>query len=139
MMGLSPRDMYTYATRAPLRTHWRKATCKEAQCDGWTGGWRTVIDVSTVLGQTQAEYIRKVSGRRFTESREGFLITFTFEAGQPCFRSGDHRVRLDRPLTFLRYRGVPGAVLERRVHSGADAWLDDFQSNQDGLLRAVGG
>ena len=63
-----PTDaMKTYSIMAPKSTHFRKATCAEMDCPSYLHGWATIIDERTELGQEQAHYIRKLSGRKFTE------------------------------------------------------------------------
>lgn len=134
--ALPAAAMKTYQIASPLSTHWHPVTCEEARCDGFTHGWMSYIDESTELGQRQAWFIRRESGRHFTEERNEFGITeFTFEAGQECFASGDHRARNERPERYLvrggDFRGNPTGM--RREHSGPDPWLDDFATHQDRL------
>lgn len=123
----------TYQILAPTQTHWRKATCAEVDCPQQAHGWITRVDERTPLGQAQATYIRRESGRSFRESRSPEALTeFTFEAGQTCF--AQHQTRLDRPELFLRrhgdWRGNPTG--ERPyVHTQAEHWVEDFALNQD--------
>jgi hypothetical protein len=136
--ALPVQAMKTYTISAPLSTHWHPVTCAEADCDAYVHGWRSFIDESAELGQRQAHYIRRESGRRFTEVRNEHGITeFTFEAGQTCFYSADHRARSERPERYIvrggDWRGNPTG--ERRVHSGPDPWLDDFQTHQERIRR----
>jgi hypothetical protein len=127
----------TYAIHRPLQTHWRQGTCAEKQCRGYTEGWKTRIDESTELGQGQAYYIRKESGRSFTEERdEAGLTVFTFEAGQQCFRPAkDHMIEIGKPELYVvrggDWRGNPRK--ERRRHFNGDDWVDDFANHQDRL------
>lgn len=125
----------TYEIQAPASTHFRPSTCAEADCPNFAGGWASVVDESTELGQQQAHYIRNQAGRRYSEDRNRApgLTVFVFEAGQTCFAT--HRQRLDRPEIFLvrdgDWRGNPtGAV---RPHVNADDWVDDFANHQDQL------
>jgi len=83
---LTASQMKTYGLRAPIPTHYRPASCADAECPNHTNGWRTIINESTDLGQQQGAYIRSQSGRKFVETRnEVGLTVFTFEAGQKCF------------------------------------------------------
>ena len=129
---VGPEFMRTYALRAPLATHHRVASCDEVDCPNWRSGWRTVIDEATDLGQHQARYIRRESGRGFTERREGALTVFEFEAGQQCFAS--HSRPLERePIYLVRdgdQRGNPRGTRARVHASGAD-WVDDMQESLD--------
>lgn len=123
--------MKTYQVLAPAKTHFRPATCEEAQCPHYLHGWRSVLP----SGDPRCDYIRSVSGRRFTERQmEGGLTEFTFPAGQQCFAAADHRIRLDREERFVirggDHRGNPdGRVTEVSVTS----WTDDFGEHQDRL------
>ena len=130
-----PAAYKTYAIRSPLATHFRPATCAEVECQAHTKGWRTAVDESTDLGQRQAYYIRKQSGRRFSEHRdEAGLTVFEFEAGQRCFRSDEHRVSLQRPENFLvlggDYRGNPMRTPAHK-HTRPEFWVEDFANHQD--------
>lgn len=130
----------TYRVVAPLRTHFRAATCVEAACPQMQYGWRSIIDESTNLGQMQAHYIRRESGRHFTEEKQSDGQTvFTFTAGQPCFQ--EHRLRIeDKPEIFLReggdWRGNPLGT-ERVRHTRPEFWQEDFALHQDKLARAA--
>jgi len=126
----------SYQIAAPLSTHWRQATCEEVACPHFLSGWRTEVDESTELGQRQAHYIRHDSARAHTEDkRPDGLTDFTYPAGQRCFRSGEHKVRLERPEHFIErggdWRGNPHG--ERREHVSPDDWLDSFANHQDRL------
>lgn len=129
----------TYEVAAPLKTHYRPATCAEVECGSHTRGWQSFIDESTALGQKQAYYIRKQSGRRFTEERlETGITSFTFVPGQTCF--GAHQVALDKPRIFLvrdgDYRGNPRGT-RPRVHANGLDWVDDFATHQQAIADAV--
>ncbi len=128
----------TYALSAPLATHFRNGHCSEVECSPHVNGWRTAVDEKTDLGQKQAFYIRKQSGRRFAEHRnEAGLTVFNFDAGQRCFK--EHRVRIDRPEHFLLWRGdwrtTPRRDEVRVFNRGVD-WIDSMQNHQD-MLKTV--
>ncbi len=133
-----PASAYkTYAITSPISTHFRPATCEEAGCGAYAGGWHTTVDESTELGQRQAYYVRKLSGRRFSEHRnEAGLTVFDFEAGQQCFRSAEHRVSLQRPENFTvlggDWRGNPLGIQPYK-HDRAENWVDDFANHQQKL------
>ena len=77
------------------------------ECPHYNFGWTTTVDVSSPLGQTQADYIRKKSGRSFKEERgevAGSLIRFLFDSGQKCFR--EHSRPVDRDPIFKSL--IPG-------------------------------
>ena len=137
-----PASAYrTFQIISPLSTHWRPATCEEADCQSFLNGWKSAIDESTELGQKQAYYIRKQCGRKFAESREEQpgLTVFTFEAGQRCFSSGQHKVPLGRPEHYLvkggDWRGDPSG-LGTRKHSKPEHWVDEMQEGFDKLRTA---
>jgi hypothetical protein len=125
----------TYRILAPVSSHFRPGTCAEADCPHYLGGWQSIIDESTVQGQEQAHYIRKLSGRSFKERRNEIGLTvFSFEAGQKCF-GGQHQVRLDRPELYVvqdgDWRGNPTGRVRR--HADAADWVDDFGEHQQRL------
>ena len=123
----------TYQVLAPYSTHYRVVDCEAAECGAYANGWRTLVDESTTRGQAQAHYIRRQSGRAFTEARDPSGATvFTFRRGQPCFAT--HRQRLEREEDFYRRRGDWRQYLGRaRKYERADQWVDDFATNQDNI------
>ena len=132
-MKLGPEHYKTYQVAAPLATHYRKATCKEVQCDAWAKGFVSKIDVSTPLGQRQAKYIEGKSGRRFLSTQDGTVITYRFPFGQECFRP--HHVPLEREPFFVvkggDFRGNPRGI--PAVRRSMSDWVDDFANHQNGV------
>lgn len=128
----------TYSIIAPRATHFRKATCAEVECEGREHGWISPIDETTELGQRQAYYIRKLSGRKFTEERsdEG-LTLFTFEPGQDCFTP--HEVPIGRPELFVVRDGDLRTVKPKnvRVHKRGEDWVDDLATHQQTIADAI--
>jgi hypothetical protein len=133
-----PQDYKTYGIHTPLATHTRLGTCEEANCEAYLFGWSSFIDESSDLGKQQAYYIRKMSGRHFTEDRlESGLTEFLFGPGQDCFN--DHRVQVRPSLYVVRdgdWRGNPRGT-KPRIHSGPAAWLDDFATHQAKLADQI--
>lgn len=135
MPKLPAGAMKTYQVVAPKASHWRNATCAEVECQAHANGWVTAVDEATELGQRQAGYIRRDSGRAFTERRtpEGGT-EFVFPPGQRCFRA--HSVPLERePLYVVRggdWRGNPSGAPARR-HTRPDFWVEDFATHQQAL------
>jgi hypothetical protein len=128
--------MKTYEVSSPLATHTRPATCAEVECDGIRFGWESLIDERTELGQRQAHYIRKESGRTFSEVKTAGMPTrFTFPAGQRCFASDTHRVSLERPALYIvrggDWRGNPAG--ERMTHARPEHWVEDSATHLDML------
>lgn len=128
----------TYRIVAPLRTHWRPATCEEVACEHYLCGWQTILDESTEQGQYLASIIRNDLRRThiWAEDREPTGLTcFTFPPGQSCVRASTHRIRVEREELFLvtggDWRGNPRG--ENRVHKNMDHWLEDFGEHQDRL------
>jgi hypothetical protein len=121
----------TYEIRAPRSTHFRPASCMEFGCLAHRNGWATLIDPSTPLGEQQAYYIRKQSGRKYVEESLGpNALRFTFEAGQRCFAK--HEVPIGKPELFVvrdgDWRGNPTGRVRRHVQ--ATDWVDDFAEHQ---------
>jgi hypothetical protein len=135
-----PQAYKTYTIAAPLNTHFVPATCAEAGCPHYIEGWQTAIDEATELGQRQAHYIRRDSGRGYTEQRLPTGLTlFTFPPGQRCFASGDHKRRLEREERFIirggDYRGNPAGI--PRAEVSATSWVDDFGEHQDRIAAEI--
>lgn len=135
--ALPPGAFQSYRIIAPIKTHWRRATCEEVNCARLVNGWASLIDTNTELGKQQAEYITRHSGRAFKVERDprpGFL-RFTFEPGQECFEP--HKVRIDRPELFVLQQGDyrnRGNAPTRRFESSED-WLEDFNNHQEKLRK----
>ena len=127
--SLPPAAYKTYAIHSPQRD----ATCAEADCPAHRNGWVTLVP----SGGPAADYIRTLSGRRFTEEqKDGGLTRFTFEAGQQCFEQ--HRLPAEGRERFRErdgdWRGNPtGRVIE---HSAA-GWTDSFGEHQERLAQTL--
>lgn len=123
--------MRTHAVLAPLRTHWRKGTCEEAECTHYLEGWGIA---KKHLSEEDLARI-KARGYKFgtvqlTEGEDHLW----FEAGQQCFRSWvePHMVQLERPGIFIvrdgDHRGNPRKT-DPVVFSSADSWADSLNTN----------
>lgn len=141
--ALPPQSYKTYGMVMPLRTHFRKATCAEVECDDWVMGFDSIVDITTELGRKQAHYILNDKTRSHTFEQIGpSLVKFHFQPGTIPFASPkhDHFVRMDRPPLFVvrggDWRGNPRGT-EPMVHRNADNWVDDFATHQDRLARAM--
>lgn len=131
--NMNAADYKTYRISLPTATHWVEVSCEDFECCHYANGWRTLVDERTELGMKQAHYIRKMSGRSFTESATPIGGTeFLFRPGQPCFET--HRVRGERPEIFLvqggDFRGNPLRIPVVR-HARAEHWVEDFAEHQD--------
>lgn len=140
--SLPSQHFKTYEIIAPLQTHFRKATCAEVECPGYVNGWVTRVPA----GSQAEQYIRSgSSGRRFHESTgyselaEG-VAEFMFPPGQQCFASDKHRVPLERePFYIARGGDARGNPLrERRVHTRAADWQEDFAGHLDRVRQSKG-
>lgn len=131
-----PAAYITYTAAAPLATHFRAATCAEAGCAQYTHGWRVRVE-----GLTPEDlHLATHCGRRHRRVEEGPGVTWlVFDAGQPCFRASEHRIRLDRPERFAvtggDWRGNPRG--ERREHVTAADWAEDMAGHLDRLNTAI--
>lgn len=128
----------TFEISAPRNTHFRRATCAEVECPATVNGWVTVLDETSEQQAAAAYYIRKQSGRHFTEERNATGLTvFTFTAGQPCFDSGKHHVRVERQEHFLVRPGDFRALGRPRQHTRPEFWVEEFAEHQDQLARRI--
>jgi hypothetical protein len=95
-----------------------RAACEDAGCENWRYGWDSLVDESDSLGQAQAAYIRRESGRTFREMRApGGLTVFRFAPHQRCF--AEHRTRPAR----LAVRDA-GRII--RTHSSLGDLAEDY-------------
>lgn len=122
----------TYQIAAPLSTHHRPATCAEVDCPDYLHGWRVRVETLT----PELLHEAKTCGRRFREVPVAPGETWlSYEAGQPCFRAGEHRKRLDRPELFIvrggDFRGNP--LGQSREHARPELWVEDFAEHQGRL------
>lgn len=147
----NPGDYKSYSLKLPKATHYRPGVCGEVNvqcvqtdalgnfiCSEWhcsrhAHGWKTMVDVSTQLGQRQEKYIETQAGRSYTRAQAGTLITYVFAAGQQCF--SQHQVALERePIFIVRdgdYRGNPSG--RKMQHANGQDWIDDFGEHQEKL------
>lgn len=128
---LKVQDYTTYGFHNPTATHTRQATCAEVGCEQWKHGWRTRVPVDSDLGVYLAS---GTHGRRFQEVPTGTAEReFIFPAGQKCFRSTQHRVKLDRPPIYTVRGGDWRATTTRpKVVNGRD-WVESFGENQQAI------
>jgi hypothetical protein len=123
--ALPSRAYQTFQVTTPRSTHFEDATCEQVNCPMAVSGWASLIDEATALGQKQAHYIRRSSGRRFVEEKspEG-LTRFVFPGGQDCFQS--HQVRIERPSIYMVRSGDYRNLGRPRVHSRPEFWVEEF-------------
>lgn len=137
--NLNPEQYLTFSVLAPVKTHWRQATCVEVDCPAYLKGWTTTVDESTELGQQQAYYIRHDGSRRAVETKlPSGLTEFQYEPGQQCFAAGQHKTQIKRDIFLSRggdFRGNPTGY--RRVHTKAEFWVEEFSENQDTLQTMI--
>lgn len=134
---MAPDAYRTYAVVSPLSTHFRSATCAEVDCPHYVNGWRVRLEALT---PDLAQAARR-SGRKYAEQAvaegETYLV---FEAGQPCFRAGEHRIRSDRPPLYLVRPGdhrVDPRTVKGRLHQRPENWVEDFAEHQQKLTDEI--
>src|ERR1700677_1307353 len=127
---VGPEHYKSYSIRAPLSTHWKRATCAEYECDGYMFGWTTTLDITTERGRELAHFILHDKSRSCTHERIGpNLVAFHYQPGQTCFKNDDHRVAIGRaPIALVQevdWRGNPRNT-PPRVFKRVEDWRDDF-------------
>lgn len=133
--ALPAHMMRTHAVLAPLRTHWRRATCEEIDCEPFLNGWGIA---KKHLTEEDVARFRRMGYRFATVQIEEGQDHLWFEAGQQCFRSHaePHMKQLDRPGLFIvrdgDHRGNPRNT-EPILFSGPDAWADSLNTNLEQL------
>ncbi|HEX3781717.1 MAG TPA: hypothetical protein VHX38_18800 [Pseudonocardiaceae bacterium] len=128
-----PQAYKTYGASMPLETHWVPATCDEVDCEPFLHGWSINVaplseqDIATIKQHGYRYQVLAVSAEE---------ILWIFDAGQPCFKSSEHRMETGRPPVFYTrpgdWRGDPTG---RRpyVHDSAENWVDDMATHLDRL------
>jgi hypothetical protein len=138
--GAPPHWYQTYTVSAPISTHWVKATCEEIGCFRFLNGWKAIIDTSTELGRRQFHFLTHSPRRKATVTKTGpTLFEFSFEKGQPCFQTDEHKRKLDRPEHYL-LRGGNQRGFERNSTQNftrADDWMDHFATHQDKINKRI--
>ena len=135
---LMPARAYkTYEMRSPLSTHYRPATCAEANCEYYANGWQVRVEglAPQVLHAVQH------SGRKYTVQKPAEGETYlAFEAGQSCFRQALHRVRVERPPLYIvrdgDWRGNPRGT-KARLHQRPEHWVEDFATHQQAIADEI--
>lgn len=137
--SLDPRFYKTYGWHRPVVSHYRPATCEEADCDAWRYGWVTTVDITSDLGRRQYDYITHDKTRTYTVTQPAAgIFKFAYQPGHPCFDSGNHRVLLGRPPIFtVRSGDWRQFTSPATVHRYAEDWVDDFANHQDRLATAI--
>lgn len=132
MPQMEPHEYRTFSAKAPISTHWRKATCAEADCDAYLNGWVTTVDVSTDLGKKQYHFITHDKERSYKEQRvDERYVQFTYAPGNRCFGK-QHVVSLERPnLYIVRDGDWRQYVSPSRQHTKAEFWIEEMQEQFD--------
>lgn len=130
------QGMQSFEIASPVETHHKVISCKEAGCQRYRDGWRTVLDVSTLEGARQARWIINYSGRKYKLEEVGNVLTFTFPAFQRCF--GKHTKPLERPELYIvrdgDWRGNPtGKTMQ---HTRPEHWVEHSAETLDKLRTA---
>lgn len=144
--NMGPESYKSYTIRAPISTHWRRATCDDYECDFFLHGGVTTVDVSTELGKKQYHFLSHDKTRRWHTQRAGeTLYRFVYGPGNNCFSNTDedprrHIVPIGRPPLVLvsggDWRGNPLGTPTVR-HRSVEDWVDDFANHQDRLKTAI--
>lgn len=134
---MGPEAYKTYEMRSPLSTHFRPATCAEADCAYYRDGFQVRVEglAPQVLQAVQQ------SGRSYTVQKVAEGETYlAFTPGQPCLRASLHRVRVERPPLYIvrdgDFRGNPRRT-KARLHQRPEDWVDDFATHQQAIADAI--
>lgn len=128
---------HSFAASAPKETHWRKATCEEAECWRFLQGFRVPLEPANdkpIRGGTSmkstVEWMRaeKSMGRlAFTETRIGDgIVDFVFPPGHQCFEG--HALPIGASIIKPHLLHVTASGF-RRHEKGADFNEDMNETN----------
>lgn len=136
----------TYSIVAPASSHFRPATCAETDCPDYLNGWRVRVEglpadmlhtARTARFQVNGRWVPYKHAEMPVAPGETWLV---YEAGQPCFHAGEHRLRLDKPELFLvrdgDHRGNPRGT-RARMHQRPELWVEDFGEHQQNIADAI--
>lgn len=136
MQPKMPTGAYkTFAVRAPVSTHFRKATCAEADCLAYRNGW--TIPLKGI--DPQLEYVARHSHKRFREMEFKGDRYLVFEEGQQCFETHDHLVSLEREPFYFVGRGDwrSFTATKAREHKRPEDFVDDMQTHLDTIRTEI--
>lgn len=125
-MTMPAHLMKTFSVINPLPTHFRVGTCEEVGCVAFLRGFQVLIlDESHPIWIMRMEYFRNKltprCDRKYREYRdEHGTLVFHFEAGQQCFKNGQHRVPLDR---------APLYVAGSRIHDRGELFAEELDES----------
>ncbi len=126
----------TYEIIAPLSTHYRPASCLEVGCRAYENGWQTRL----LPGTPEHSMVLSLKGKYVYTGpvrQEDGTDVFTFAPGQPCFRTAQHRVSVERePFYVVRGGDARGNPRGERASRTARDWVDDFAEHQDKIASA---
>lgn len=127
----SPYAYQTFQVKAPIKTHWRSATCAEVDCEKYREGWAVQLEGL----DPEDLHAMRTSGRAFKQYDVAAGETWwVFEPGQACFAAATHIVRLEREELFVRRDGDWRAnPTGRRDELAPTSWVDAFGENQESL------
>jgi hypothetical protein len=131
MPQATPYAYETFQVKAPIKTHWRRATCEEIDCEQWREGWAVRLEML----EPEDLHAMRNSGRAFKQYDVADGETWwVFEPGQPCFAAAAHITRLEREELFVLrdgdWRANPTGV---RHELSPTSWVDSFGENQESL------
>lgn len=149
-----PVNTRTFQIASPRQTHTRPATCAEAGCAAYQGGFNVVCP-PTPQGRAWFYAIRqhcrpaaarlapavaaRITRRYVQTTGPDGSVTFTFPAGTPCFTA--HRVSLERPELFIvrggDVRGDPRRE-EPRLHTRPELWVEESAEHLETLAKQAG-
>ena len=119
------RHTNEYQASWPKSSHWRKASCEEVDCIHYLFGWITVVPKDS----DEDKYLEAVMNIfRCKRVADDLVISYHFEAGQPCFKgqAGAHKKKLERGPWLTRNQPGREAARLQRTAMEHDRWVDEF-------------
>jgi hypothetical protein len=128
----------TFQIASPVETHYRVATCAEAECKAYKEGW--TYKKADLIAENLL-YLVTHAGKRYQEMAldEGGEVYLVFEPGQTCFQARAHRVSLERPEFYFAGRGDYRSYSPRSANQfdRADQWVESFAEHQDIINKVI--
>jgi len=129
--GSGPRRTHgLFQIAQPAATHFRRVTCRQAECRAYCFGFTTIVPV----GGPQDRYIRHHSGKAFTDKVDGGMVEFFIKPGQEFWDGSpahQHKIPIGRDPLFIHRPSVGVGARRLGFPEFADTMNEHmYESNQ---------
>jgi hypothetical protein len=140
---LGPEHYKSYSLSAPLKSHWKKATCEEYECDEFVYGYVLTLYTGDSMFEERYYYLTHDKTRKHSMQRvSDACIKFIYGPGNDGMGQvhAEHRVPIGRPPFLIvaegDFRGNPRGT-RPLFHRRVEDWIDDSANQFDRLRTAL--